>query len=392
MMSPDIYFILLFFMLLVFPKFLQRFGVPSAITSFCVGLASGPIFSIVQSNQIINILSTLGIVTLFLFAGLEADLPKLTKGKSILFQHILIFLTTLCVATSIFCTAFEFDVRSSALIAIALLTPSAGFILDSLRSLHLGTEQQFWIKSKTISAEIVALGVLFVVLQSQSWIGLVLSTVILIAMIYLLPLIFKGVAKWIIPYAPKSEFTFLIMVAISCALITKKLGVYYLVGSFIVGISVQRFRENLPAFSSEKMMDAIELFSSFFIPFYFFNAGLGIPREAFSLQAVALGLFLLAIFIPLRIFSITFHRWWVLKESLSDAKRIGIRILPTFVFTLVLVDILKNKFDAPAVVLGALVLYTVINTIFPSLILKEKPLEFENQHLTDIEVEPTPRT
>ena len=392
MMSPDIYFILLFFMLLVFPKFLQRFGVPSAITSFCVGLASGPIFDVVQSNQIINILSTLGIVTLFLFAGLEADLPKLTKGKSILFQHILIFLTILCIATGIFCRVFEFDVRSSALIAIALLTPSAGFILDSLRSLHLGTEQQFWIKSKTISAEIVALGVLFVVLQSQSWIGLALSTVILIAMIYLLPLIFKGMAKWIIPYAPKSEFTFLIMVAISCALITKKLGVYYLVGSFIVGISVQRFRENLPAFSSEKMMDAIELFSSFFIPFYFFNAGLGIPREAFSWQAVALGLFLLTIFIPLRIFSITFHRWWVLKESLSDAKKIGIRILPTFVFTLVLVDILKNKFDAPAVVLGALVLYTVINTIFPSLILKEKPLEFENQHLTDIEVEPTPRT
>ena len=133
-MNPDIYFILLFFMLLVFPKFLQRFGVPSAITSFCVGLASGPIFDVVQSNQIINILSTLGIVTLFLFAGLEADLPKLTKGKSILFQHILIFLTILCIATGIFCRVFEFDVRSSALIAIALLTPSAGFILDSLLS------------------------------------------------------------------------------------------------------------------------------------------------------------------------------------------------------------------------------------------------------------------
>ncbi|MEZ4846753.1 MAG: cation:proton antiporter [Bdellovibrionota bacterium] len=389
-MNPDFYFIVLLFMLLILPKVLQRFGIPSAITSFMVGLMSGPVFGVIQSNTIISVLSVLGIVTLFLFAGLEADFDQLMEQKSILIQHVMIFFMMLVVSTYCIYRFMEYDFFVAALISIALLTPSTGFILDSLRSLNLSSSSQFWIKSKAIAAEIIALAVLFVVLQSLNAPKFALSVLILVVIVFILPQVFKGVARWVIPYAPKSEFTFLIMVAVSCAVVTKHLGIYYLVGAFIVGLSAQRFRESLPSFSSEKMMDAIELFSTFFIPFYFFKAGLSIPKEALDMQALILGGALLAVFVPIRIYSVGIHRKMILGEKLKDANRIGIRLVPTFVFTLVLVDILRTQFAAPPVMLGALIFYTIINTMLPSIILKEKPIEFDQPHVSDIEVNIAP--
>ncbi len=385
-MNSDFYFIVLLFLLLVFPKFLQRFGIPSAITSFMIGLLSGPVFGVIQASSIISILAILGIVTLFLFAGLEADVDQLMGHKSILIQHVSIFFMLFLVSTYFIGKYFLFDIHVSALVAIALLTPSTGFILDSLKSMNISVEKQFWIKSKAIAAEIIALVVLFVTLQSLNGKMFIFSALALCATIYVLPMVFRAIAKWIVPFAPKSEFTFLIMVAVSCAVLTKQLGVYYLVGAFIVGISAQRFRESLPSFSSEKMMDAIELFSSFFIPFYFFKAGLGIPKEAMSLSAIVIGLILLAIFVPMRVLSVGLHRRLILSEPLSISTNIGMRMVPTFVFTLVLVDLLKNKFNAAPVILGALIFYTVINTMLPSLLLKEKPVEFENVKASDIEL------
>ena len=389
-MNPDFYFIVLLFMLLILPKVLQRFGIPSAITSFMVGLMSGPVFGVIQANTIISVLSVLGIVTLFLFAGLEADLDQLMEQKSILIQHVMIFFLMLVVSTYCIYRFMEYDFYVAALISIALLTPSTGFILDSLRSLNLSPGSQFWIKSKAIAAEIIALAVLFVVLQSLNASKFALSILILGVIVFILPQVFKGVAKWVIPYAPKSEFTFLIMVAVSCAVVTKHLGIYYLVGAFIVGLSAQRFRESLPSFSSEKMMDAIELFSTFFIPFYFFKAGLSIPKEALDTQALILGIILMFVFIPIRVYSVGIHRKMILGEKLADANRIGIRLVPTFVFTLVLVDILRTQFSAPPVMLGALIFYTIINTMLPSIILKEKPIEFDQPHVSDIEVSIAP--
>ncbi|MEZ4818929.1 MAG: hypothetical protein R3A45_03160 [Bdellovibrionota bacterium] len=40
---------------------------------------------------------------------------------------------------------------------MAILTPSTGFILDSLNALQMDQEEKFWIKTKAIATEIVAL-------------------------------------------------------------------------------------------------------------------------------------------------------------------------------------------------------------------------------------------
>src|SRR5690606_30062719 len=160
------------------------------------------------------------------------------------------------------------------LVALALLTPSAGFILDSLGSFGLTKDEKFWVRSKTISAEIVALLVLFFVLQSSSLSRFVMGTAALVLLVVVLPKTFELFARWIAPIAPRPEFACLVMMTIGAAFVTRQLGAYYLVGAFVVGIVAQRFRERLPAMASEEMVHAVDVFASFFIPFYFFGAGL----------------------------------------------------------------------------------------------------------------------
>jgi Kef-type K+ transport system membrane component KefB len=174
------------------------------------------------------------------------------------------------------------------------------------------------------------------------------------------------------------------MVAVLCAWATRRLGVYYLVGAFIVGVAAQRFRERLPAMSSEKMIDALEAFGSVFIPFYFFNAGMHIHGEQLSLRALGIGLGLLVVCVPLRVAVTALHRKVGLRETLSDAQRIGMALVPTLVFTLVLVQILREQFAVNEALLGGLVLYTVLNTMLPSLVLRAATPVFEEPHAEEV--------
>ena len=202
------------------------------------------------------------------------------------------------------------------LVALALLTPSTGFILDALDMLGMGPREKAWIKSKAIATELLALLVLFATLQSTTALRMAVATGVLVAMIVVLPLVFRAFARIVVPHAPRSEFAFLLMVAVVCAFVTRELGVYYLVGAFVVGMAAQRFRERLPALASEEMIRAVELFASFFIPFYFFNAGLQLRRGDFGLHALLLGGGFLLMMVPLRLITVGVHRRVALRRAL----------------------------------------------------------------------------
>ncbi len=199
-------------------------------------------------------------------------------------------------------------------------------------------------------------------------------------MIVLVPVAFRLFARIIVPHAPKSEFAFLIMVAVVCAMVTLKLGVYYLLGAFVVGMAAQRFREHLPAVGSEKMLHAVEAFASLFVPFYFFHAGLLLKREDFGTTAVVVGCAFLLGGIPMRLLIVASHRRWALGEPIRSGLRISLMMIPTLVFTLVIAGILRDRFDAPGYIVGGLIIYTVANTLIPGLFFKIPPPSFDAPH------------
>ncbi|MDQ6737911.1 MAG: cation:proton antiporter [Gemmatimonadota bacterium] len=380
----DIAFVALLFALFVIPKALQRYRLPSAITSLLMG-AGATALGLFHNDPTLHLLSTFGIVALFLFAGLDIDGHQLRADARQLVMYGVAWVVVLGVGSGIAVYAFGFAVRPAFLIGLAILTPSTGFILSSLPGLGLHESERFTVKTHAIASELLALTVLFVVLQSTSPLRLVVAIGALLAVIIIIPLAFRLFARLVAPHAPRSEFAFLLMVAIVCAYATRKLGVYYLVGAFLVGVAAQRFRSELPAMSSEKMVDALESFGSVFIPFYFFHAGTEIVREQLSLRAMAIGLALVVLVIPVRIGITILPRRIGANQHASAARRVGFALVPTLVFTLVIVNILGSDFGVAQYVLGALVLYTVINTTIPAFVLKSSPPQFENVEAAELE-------
>jgi Kef-type K+ transport system membrane component KefB len=292
-------------------------------------------------------------------------------------QHALLWSLLVVAATALATNFFGMPVRPALLLALALMTPSTGFILSSLQAFGLSRDEQFAVKSKAVGSELLALAILFFVLQTESLERFALALAALAGIVIVIPRAVLAFARNVAPYAPRSEFAFLLMVAVLCAWATRRLGVYYLVGAFIVGVAAQRFRQRLPAMSSEKMVDALEAFGSVFIPFYFFYAGMHISGGQLSLTAAGLGLGLLLACVPVRVAVTALHRRISLRESLSDARRVGVALVPTLVFTLVLAQILHERYHVAESLVGGLVLYTVLNTMLPSLFLRGGVPTFE---------------
>jgi Kef-type K+ transport system membrane component KefB len=368
--TPEVAYVLLVFGLFVVPKALQRFRVPGAITSLVLGGAVSLTVGYFAGDTTIPLFATLGIVALFLFAGLEVDFEELQGEIGILVWHLALQLATIALLTAVIAAGLGLAVRAAVLVALALATPSTGFILDSLGGYGLSARERFWVKSKAISTELVALAVLFVVLQSDDSSRFGLSFLALGGLVVLVPIAFRLFARLIQPFAPNSEFAFLLIVALVCAFVTRQLGVYYLVGAFLVGVAAQRFRKDLPALVSDQMLRAIELFASFFVPFYFFNAGSHIARADLTWTTLVAGIALAGIVVPLRTLVVMAHRHVALREPWQQAFRVSTPLLPTFVFTLVIAEILRERFVLPAWLFGALVVYTVLNTILPGLVLR----------------------
>ena len=81
MQGPSTTFIYLavVFGLLVIPRALQRFRLPAQLTCFAFGIIVAGFFKPLVNDTVISYLSTLGIASLFLFAGLEVEKQSAQK-------------------------------------------------------------------------------------------------------------------------------------------------------------------------------------------------------------------------------------------------------------------------------------------------------------------------
>lgn len=379
-MPADLSYVVLLFVLFVVPKLLQRFRLPAAVTSLVLGIMAGGL-GLFPHDDTLGLLASLGIVALFLFAGLEVDLDELRPDARVLVQHLAIWLLTLVATTGIALAVFHLSLRAGTLLALAIVTPSTGFILDSLESFGLTAPEKRWTKAKAISAELIALSVMFITLRSGSFQELSFSLVVLVLLILLLPPVFRWFALTISPFAPRSEFAFLLMVALVSAYVTRHLGVYYLVGAFVAGLAARKFRDQLPAMSSNRMLSAVEAFASVFIPFYFFKAGSEIHLADLGGWSILAGLIMSVGFVGLRLGEVALHRRLALGEEGRHAMKIGVALLPTLVFSLVCAELLRENFVVQTYLTGGVVFYAVLTTLVPGFVLGVQAPAFEEPHL-----------
>lgn len=365
-------YVLLIVGLFIVAKYLQRFRLPGAVTCLGIGLGFGLGLGWFAHDPVIEIFAVLGISVLFLFAGMEIDVPEMRREARVLGGHVIMQSCAVVGVAALAGRILDLPVRPALIVALALMTPSTGFILDSLSRLPVDGRDRAWIKSRAIGTEIVALVILLFALQSESVSGLGISLGAIVLMIAVLPLVFRSFARLVLPHAPGTEFAFLVVLALVAALATKKLGVYYLVGAFVVGVTEQRLRTKLPMLANEGTMQAVHLFASFFIPFYFLKAGLGLGAENFSREALLTGGAFVAAMVPLRLALVAGYRTVVARRPFREGLRLGTTLLPTLVFTIVLAGILEERFAAKPALVGGLILYTLVNTLLPSFVLGQR--------------------
>ncbi|MCB0349539.1 MAG: cation:proton antiporter [Bdellovibrionales bacterium] len=376
-------------LLFIVPRLLLKFGIPMALTAFVLGLTVKIGFNFYDTDNVIPIFSTLGIISLFLFAGLEVDLIALRKTIRPIAGHIGFRILVVSVLAAVFSSLHSLTPATAIVLALALATPSTGFILDTLASSAMSDGQKFWIKLKAISAELVALGALLIISQMRSVASLVGSLLIIGIMVLVLPYLLKKLADTLEKLAPGSEFSFIMMLAIISGLITKKLGAYYLVGAFLVGMAAGQYKRQSPSASTDQVLQSMRSFSTFFMPFYFFNSGLKMPYDAFSLDALYVAAIFLLVSAPIKVGTIILHRRMSLVESWKDSLAIAVSLMPNLIFGLVLADILKNKMGLSVSIYGGLVIYTLFITMLSPLLLRFMPggknLELVTSSPEDIE-------
>ena len=367
--STTFIYLAVVFGLLVIPRALQRFRLPAQLTCFAFGIIVAGFFKPLIIDSVISYLSTLGIAALFLFAGLEVDLAELRRQLPSLAGHFAVRGLVLVVCARIFALYFHLGWQIDCMLALALLTPSTGFILDMLPHSGLDHIEQQEVALHAVAGEVTAVFLFLVISQAGSFKTLLISGGAIALLIALLPLLFLALGRWVVPYAPGSEFSLLLMVGLICAIITKTLGVYYLVGAFVAGLVARTLSKRMRTLASDQNLEAIRLFASFFIPFYFFHSGLGVPTAALASASLLYGLVLAVCVIPIRLGVVWLQSRFMQHRGHRGSFRVAIALTPTLIFTLVIAEILRENFAISPQLYGGLLVYAAIASILPSLTL-----------------------
>jgi Kef-type K+ transport system membrane component KefB len=357
------------FGLLVIPRALQRFRIPSQLTCFAFGIIVAGFFKPLVGDSVVSYLATLGIASLFLFAGLEVDLAELRRQLPSLAGHFAVRGLVLVACARIAAVSLHLGWQVDCLIALALLTPSTGFILDMLPNSGLDHREQSEVALHAVAGEVTAVFLFLVISQADSVKTLLISGGAIVLMIALMPLVFLALGRYVVPYAPGSEFSLLLMVGLICAVITEILGVYYLVGAFVTGLVARLLSKRMTTLASAENLNAIRLFASFFIPFYFFHNGLSVPSTALVASSLAYGFALAAIIIPVRLGVVWLQSRLMQHRGQRGSFRVAIALTPTLIFTLVIAEMLRDNFAIKPALYGGLLVYAAIASILPSLAL-----------------------
>jgi hypothetical protein len=89
------------------------------------------------------------------------------------------------------------------------------------------------------------------------------------------------------------------------------------------------------------------------------------------------------VFVPVRIGITMAHRRLALSERGPTSHRVATALIPTLVFTLVLAEILRDGFAVPDYLVGALIIYTVVNTTVPAFVTGSAAPSFESVEAPD---------
>lgn len=362
-------FIFLLGILFLVPKLVKKLDIPEQITEIILGLILGPFFlGVITDQPIIEVMGTIGIITLFFVAGFEVDARSIIKKKKTLIENGVLHIVLISVLAGIILLTGK-SMTTALMIGIALVTPSAGFILSAVRSLQLHSYLVEWIETKVISAEILSLLLLLVITNLTQPIKLVIVVTGFAAICFLLPYILEFFFLHVLGKTNMQADTFFIFViAVSLAFATHIIGVHYIIGAFIVGLIMRLANEskhNKTSLNEERVLSTFSSFTTIFVPFYFFSVGLMITKDMLSWKNIILAVLIFGVVITIKILTSFIHRRLTLKESFKASTMVALLTAPTLLFTFVIAELLYATKSISENTYGMLIIYGLLTAGIP---------------------------
>jgi Kef-type K+ transport system membrane component KefB len=379
-------FLIILCLLFFLPKVLYRLKkIPPAITEVMLGIALGIIFpAFFFMDDVIRVLGTVGIITIFVSAGMDTDLVHISKKKRIFAESLLIQILMIVAVSLLLIYVANLSLQISVIISLALLTPSAGFIFALLTHSDERRETRKIIQSTVVSLEILSLLLLLVFLNLDNVILIVTGIAVITAIIFLLPLILRWLYENMFKKIIGAEFAFIFVVALLSAFITEWIGVHFIIGAFVAGIVSKQFLEKIKfdrminRSKQRTITEGFGFFAQVFAPFYFFSIGLMFTLDILSYKSVAYAVAAFIVIMALRFLaSLAHHK--IRKQRIKIPSNISLIILPTLIFTFVIADLLNTNFQIEKEIFGAILIYGLLASIIPLLFLRKNPQRFSRR-------------
>ncbi|MFH1630858.1 MAG: cation:proton antiporter [Candidatus Aenigmatarchaeota archaeon] len=352
--------------------------IPYPITEVVLGIVLGILVpSYFFADDVIKILASLGIITIFVCGGMEINIGFIKRSKKMILQNAILQIVLLAGVATFLIYVFTFTTQVGLILALALIVPSAGYVFSFVRQTGVHPKERNWVEGIVICSEILGILLLLIFLNMDDVPMIALSLIVITLLVTLLPKLLDFLYTKVFKKMIGLEFAFIFVVALISAYITEAIGVHFIIGAFIAGIVAKRFIDDIRKdghITNVRHMNITEGFSFFsqvFAPFYFFSVGLMLSLNILTVEAAAIAIAFVVGATAVRFTLVLKHRRWKMKETYNRSFNIAVMTMPTIVFTFVIADILHKSFGISDTMFGALLLYGIMTAIVPLILMKK---------------------
>ena len=283
--DPILKFLLILFIILVTPIFLNLIRVPHLLGLIIAGAIIGPNgIGLLTRDSSIILSGTAGLLYIMFLAGLEIDMGDFKKnsGKSLVFG-LYTFLIPMSIGTLVGVYILNFGIYTSVLLA-SLFASHTLITYPLVSKLGIAKNQAVNITvGGTMITDTLALLVLAVIVgmttgevNAEFWTRLSLS---ILAFALIVMLVFPLIARWFFKKFDENvtQYVFVLVMVYIGAVLAELAGIEAIIGAFLAGLSLNRLIPH-----TSPLMNRIEFVgNAIFIPIFLIGVGMLIDYRVF---------------------------------------------------------------------------------------------------------------
>lgn len=366
-------------LIILTPRILEIARIPMPLSALALGVGWSTYYLGQPSQQPLDIVASVAITMLFLFAGLEVDIRQIRRTWASYLSLSVAHLAVIGVVTAGVMWVLGLEPQTAAILAVGLVTPSAGYILDFVAKTPLSSHEKRAVANSAIGLEVMSLVAMVVILNLDQPRKIVLTAGLIALGFVIIPPVWRALRRSFFPLVGPAEFVSLFMLAMLLSYASKAIGLYYIFGAFMTGMIIGGLNRESVGNEAQRHVNAIEMITALVLPVYFFRAGAHIPLGAITVGSFLAGAAMMVV-IAVRTLPVLASQWLMHRESLGNCLKVTMALSPTLVFGLVIAEILTDQPGAPAWLAGALVVHTILITMLPAFVLNTQPAELDVYH------------